>query len=165
MKRNCRFNPVHGFPSEAFRMLSSLMECGRPDYQSMTSTLSGISPRGLFCTYSRASRFPFANKGPRKIEKLKLASAFVSLRAFPALKMKGTPSHRRFLTNSTHVAKVGVFESSGTPASGRPKHSKPGRTEQICRKGRKRSSREEHNRLMELGYVRSGLSCCRQVNE
>lgn len=46
-----------------------------------------------------------------------LASALVSLSALPALKMNGTPAHRRFLTNSTHVAKVGVFESFGTPSS------------------------------------------------
>lgn len=143
------FHPKH------FGSFSSFTECGRSGDQSITSTLSGTRPRGLLCTYSRASRLiRLLKKGPRRIEKLSLASAFVSLRAFPALKMKGTPSHLRFLTNSTHVAKVGVFESSGTPASGWPKHIKPGRTEQVCRKGRKASFREQETaRWKRVNYI------------
>lgn len=53
---------------------------------------------------------------------INLTSALVSLSALPALKMNGTPAHRRFSTNKTHVANVGQLESFGTPSSAPSEH-------------------------------------------
>ena len=54
-----------------------------------------------------------------RVTGLTLTSAFLSFRAFPHLRMKGTPSHLSLLIRRTAAAKVGQVEPSGTVLSSR----------------------------------------------
>nr|GMD01222.1 hypothetical protein Iba_chr05fCG5380 [Ipomoea batatas]GMD01224.1 hypothetical protein Iba_chr05fCG5400 [Ipomoea batatas] len=68
-------------------------------------------------TNSFLPRFLHLNISPGTSLNWTRISAFLELSAFPALSIKGTPATSSLCMRRTMVAKVGVFELSGTVGS------------------------------------------------